>query len=194
MGYIGYSRSVRSQIAINDFEVPKSLITKTLITNFLEAVDFEKNEVSVLKTVPVSDWKETTNHIAASSWHHTSNYYNKTNHYSLEAVAEALLSKKHDLSKKEKESFNFVYATIKVQVWGGSFKSPKLEGYQEEAGIIVGNWFFFKKNDNVKRFKTTANKVVELKKYESYQKLINANKQYKGTKVTFNKLVKSIKK
>ena len=38
-GYVGYSRSVRSQNAIEDYEVPLSFINKSLVENFLSEYD-----------------------------------------------------------------------------------------------------------------------------------------------------------
>lgn len=50
-GYIGYSRSVRSQKAIEDYELPLSLINKSIIESFLNEYEeeFPKNELSFLQ-------------------------------------------------------------------------------------------------------------------------------------------------
>ena len=41
-GYIGYSRSVRSEMAIENYEVPKSLINRDLIDNFFSDLEEDK--------------------------------------------------------------------------------------------------------------------------------------------------------
>ncbi|EAF1403351.1 hypothetical protein CH356_14685, partial [Listeria monocytogenes] len=87
MGYIGTKRSERSQDAIQDYEVPLNHFNKDLIQVFID-----ENEVyDTLRTKTVRLWKFVATRAGATSWHHTGTYYNKTNHYSLEKVADELL-------------------------------------------------------------------------------------------------------
>lgn len=203
-GYVGASRSVRSQEAINSFEVPISMINKSLIDNFIVDAkdDFSKDELEYLKTISTLKWKYVAKEKThPSSWHHTSKYFNKTNHYSLIDIAEKIIESKNTLDKEyeayqqdqKKEKENIKYGVIKVQVWGGSRRSPKLEGYKEAAGIIKGDWLYYKYNHletgSVYKYKTTANKTEWIKEYNSYSELVENHKEYENTEKVFNKLI-----
>lgn len=203
-GYDGYSRSIRSTEAIESFEVPLSMINKELINTFLDEYesDFTEDNFIFLKKLSVSKWKYIAKCKAyPSSWHHTSSYFNKTNHYSLYLVAEKILEYKDSIDeeysyyiKGDNNKTTFEYGVINVEVWGGTKKHPRIIGYEEVAGIIIGDWLYFKNNHSVKcstsKYKTTANKVRWLNRYNSYDDLILAHKKYKNTKRVFNALVK----
>lgn len=203
-GYVGASRSVRSQEAVDFYEVPMSMINKSLIEDFLdEQEDFSSDDFSFLSKLSVAKWKYIANErVSASSWHHTSSYFNETYHYSLYAIAEKMLEIKDTLDSdykaycesKKKDIPNIKYGVIKVQVWGGSRKRPRLEGYEEVAGIVVGDWLFYKNNHSINgylgKYKTTANKVEWLKEYDSYADLTKNHKEYKSSKKVFNTLIK----
>lgn len=202
-GYVGANRSVRSQEAIDSYEVPFSMINKSLIENFLdEQEDFTSDDLSFLNKTTVAKWKYVASEkMSASSWHHTSSYFNETYHYSLYSIAELLLKIKDTLDddykayreSKKKNMSDVKYGFIKVQVWGGSRKRPKLEGHEEVVGIVVGDWLYYKYNHSINgsigRYKTIANKVEWLKEYDSYADLIKNHKEYKSTKKVFNKLI-----
>lgn len=200
-GYSGYRRSIRSEEAINGYEVPLSMINKKLISEFLEdkKEEEELNEnIDFLTSVQVAKWKFVAKEIVKpSSWHHTGTYFNKTNHYSLLEVSEKLTELKDNLNdlyfeyaEDKKVSTDLKYGVIKVQVWGGSKKYTKLIGYDVQAGIVINDWFYYY-NDNlnkkISRYKTTANKVDFIKNYDSYKELV---KEYIGTKQMFNQLIK----
>lgn len=204
-GYVGAKRSVRSQKAVDSYEVPIAMITRDLIDDFLidEEDIFTEAEYAYLKKLSVAKWKYIAKErVSAASWHHTSSYFNKTDHYDLSAVAEKILDIKDTLDadykeyrdSKKKEVSSVKYGVIKVQVWGGSRKRPKLEGYEEVAGIVVGEWLFYKNNHSVNgsvgKFKITANKVEWLKEYDSYSDLTKNHNDYKNSKKVFNKLIK----
>ena len=76
---------------------------------------------------------------------------------------------------------------------GGSRKKPKLEGHKEVAGVIIGDWLYYKNNhsinESINKYKTIANKVEWLEEYDSYADLTKNHKEYKSTKRVFNKLV-----
>lgn len=205
-GYVGASRSVRSQEAITSYEVPISMFNKSLIEGFLNEYkdNFSKADLDFLKKVSMSKWKYVAKErVNASSWHHTSSYFNKTNHYDLNIIADKILEIKDTLDEEckayqesQKKDDGIKYGVIKVQVWGGSRKRPKLEGYTEVAGIIVGDWLFYKDNHSIggssNRYKTTANKVEWLKEYGSYVDLTKNHKEYKNTKKVFNTLLTQV--
>lgn len=203
-GYVGASRSVRSQEAVESYEVPISMINRKLIEDFLNESeeDFSKVDFNYLEKVSVSKWKYIAkDRVSASSWHHTSSYFNETNHYDLNVIAEKILEIKDTLDEEykayqesqKKEGTDIKYGVIKVQVWGGSRKRPKLEGYEEVAGIVIGDWLFYKNNHSINgsisKYKTTANKIEWLKEYDSYADLTKNHKEYKNTKKVFNKLI-----
>jgi hypothetical protein len=202
-GYIGASRSVRSQEAIRSYEVPLSMINKALIEDFLDKQgDFTSEDMKFLSKTSAAKWKYVASErMSASSWHHTSSYFNKTYHYSLYSVAEKILEIKDTLDadykkyhdSKKKEVSDVKYGVIKVQVWGGSRKRPRLEGYEEVAGIIVGDWLFYRNNHfvngSIGKYKITANKVEWLKEYDSYAELTKNHQEYKNTKKVFNSLI-----
>lgn len=205
-GYIGSSRSVRSKEAIMNFEVPCTLINGDLIRDFLEEYEenFSKEDLDILKKVIVAKWKYVaTERVGASSWHHTSCYFNKTNHYSLSDIAEKIIEIKDTLDsdyqdylgdkkrEQEKQRINYRFGVIKVQVWGGTRKSPKIVGYQEVVGIISGEWLYYcDRGGTIAKYKTTANKVEWLKEYQLYRELTKNHKEYKNTKKVFNKIIK----
>lgn len=85
------------------------------------------------------------------------------------------------------------FGVIKVQVWGGSRKHPRIEGYDEVGGIVIGDWLFYKRNHSVNglvnRYKITANKVEWIKVYDSYACLVKNHKNYKSSKRVFNRLI-----
>lgn len=87
MGYINFSRSERSQQAIDNLEMPVSLVTKDVVKKVIRLAlseDYEliSNEAAeVLRNTPVSLIKKyIKDRCIASSWHHTSNRYNETDH------------------------------------------------------------------------------------------------------------------
>lgn len=112
-----------------------------------------------IKKLPVKVLKEVC--LTYSSWHHTSNHYNKTDFYSLDVdrienltddkIEELLLDYKTGKkveSKPSEEKWECAFLE-----WSGSRKHPVATEVIEE-GIIKGNWFYRK--DGSKK-KTTAN-------------------------------------
>lgn len=206
-GYIGSSRSVRSQEAITNYEVPMTMINKNLIKEFLfnNKILFSVDELEFLEKVSVAKWKYVAKiRVGATSWHHVGKFFNKVDHYNLLEVAQKIIDDRDNLDdeyKKYKEKMkinkadekkDFSYAVIKVQVWGGSRKHPKLLGYEEVAGIVIGEWFYylFSNGNDVGRYKINGNKVEWINEYNSYLELVNEHKNYKNKKRMFNKLIK----
>jgi len=195
-GYVGFSRSVRSAEAVASYEVPISLINKSLIKDYLnQEEEIKESEKQSLSNMPVGLWKYVAKMVGPSSWHHTGSMFKETDHYSLSEIAEELTENKEIVSqykaycaskKATKKDTDIIFAVIKVEEWGGSRKHPVLEGYDEVAGILKGDWVYHRFG----KYKASARKVVSLKKYNSYAELVKANKEYKGTKKEFNALIK----
>lgn len=206
-GYKGNSRSIRSQAAIDNFEMPIAQITADKISSFLKlyADDFKPGELEILRPLTAAKWKFAANRMPASSWHHTSAKFNCTNHYSLLSVAEKILSyddfnafydkeKAAEKAKKEAAKMNYSYGVAEVQIWGGTSRRPKIEGYEKMAGIIIGNWLYYKAYMNKNRFTNkiniTANKTEWVERFGSYAELVKKYPEYKNTSATFNAIIK----
>lgn len=110
MGYIGQSRSERSQQAINE---------GLLIKNQLKAWQKRAVEQGVVR---------------ASEWHHTGKYFNKTNYYDPDDFKQ-LNPKDFSPIKtntvKEDETW---YVLVSAE-WGGTKKHPKIVG----ENVVVTN-------------------------------------------------------
>nr|DAG52898.1 MAG TPA: hypothetical protein [Caudoviricetes sp.] len=159
-GYNGFSMSNNAVAAYEDGEKPLSKWTKTDIFDAINEQEVElKCSIEKLKKLPVKVLKEIC--LTYSSWHHTSNHYNKTDFYSLDVdrienltddkIEELLLDYKTDKkaeSKPSEEKWKCAFLE-----WSGSRKHPVATEVIEE-GIIKGNWFYRK--DGSKK-KTTAN-------------------------------------
>lgn len=159
-GYNGFSMSNNAVAAYEDGEKPLSKWTKTDIFDAINEQEVElKCSIEKLKKLPVKVLKEVC--LTYSSWHHTSNHYNKTDFYSLDVdrienltddkIEELLLDYKTGKkveSKPSEEKWGCAFLE-----WSGSRKHPVATEVIEE-GIIKGNWFYRK--DGSKK-KTTAN-------------------------------------
>lgn len=159
-GYNGFSMSNNAVAAYEDGEKPLSKWTKTDIFDAINEREVElKCSIEKLKKLPVKVLKEIC--LTYSSWHHTSNHYNKTDFYSLDVdrienltddkIEELLLDYKTG-KKAESKSSEERWECAFLE-WSGSRKHPVATEVIEE-GIIKGNWFYRK--DGSKK-KTTAN-------------------------------------
>lgn len=104
-GYVGARRSVRSQEAVASYEIPISMINKKIIEDFLtdNESEFSDEELQFLKKLSVAKWKYIMKTSAASSWHHTSSFFNKTNHYNLIEISKTILESKEIINDDYKE-------------------------------------------------------------------------------------------
>lgn len=196
--YSAYSRSNRSREAIENYEIPLSLINKGLIDRFIH----EYKEYEILKNVPIYLWKYQAKLTGASSWHHTGTKFKKTDHYNLFKIGDELLSKNIDELKKdyknekkfnEEQQKNYYYTVLYSQIWGGTRKHPKIIDYEYIAGIEVGDWVFYKDYKSIKKAKTTANKIENIYRFNSYKELVKNFPQFKGTVKKFNEILKDKK-
>lgn len=104
-GYIGSSRSARSQQSIESYEIPISMISKNIIEDFITENEdrFSEEEIFFLKKLSIAKWKYIMKTSAASSWHHTSSFFNKTNHYNLIDISKTILESKETINDDYKE-------------------------------------------------------------------------------------------
>ena len=168
-GYNGFSMSNNAVAAYEDGEKPLSKWTRADIFDAIESQEVElKCSIEKLKKLPVKVLKEVC--LTYSSWHHTSNHYNKTDFYSLNVEGienltddkiEELLSDYKANKKTESEPSEERWECAFLE-WSGSRKHPVATEVIEE-GIIKGNWFY--REDGSKK-KTTANGFRFLKQIQ----------------------------
>ena len=201
-GYVGYQRSVRSQVAIESFEMPLSMIKKDVIQEFIR----QNDEYESLKKISVTIWKYVAKQIGSDSWHHTSSYYNKTDHYSLFSIADYLLE--HDIdeikdsyqaekeakqAEKNQELNDIKLAVATVQQWGGSRRHPHLIGMQQVLGVKKGDWLYTVSDSDQDKYNLYARKVESFDtfKLNDYQsKLVKKYPGFKSMKRQINRMVK----
>lgn len=159
-GYNGWSMSNNAVEAYSNGEKPLSKWTKADIFDTINDTEVElKCSIEKLKKLPIKVLKEVC--LTYSSWHHTSNHYNKTDFYSLDVerienltddkIEELLLDYK--AGKKTKSNPSEDKWECAFLEWSGSRKHPVATEVVEE-GVVKGNWFYRK--DGSKK-KTTAN-------------------------------------
>ena len=161
-GYNGFSMSNNAVAAYESGEKPLSKWTKTDILEGIERAIREEEltlnfSMEKLKKIPVKILKDIC--LKYSSWHHTSNHYNKTEFYSLDYdEIEELTDEKIENILSEYKSEKPVEPTEErwqcaFLEWSGTRKHPKATEIIEE-GVVKGDWFY--RADGSKK-KTTAN-------------------------------------
>lgn len=161
-GYNGFSMSNNAIAAYESGEKPLSKWTKS---DIIEAIDDAIKEEELilncsmekLKKTPVKILKDLC--LSYSSWHHTSNHYNKTDFYSLdidriERLTDEMIDNEiiNSKSEKKEEPSEEKWKCAFLE-WSGTRKHPTATEVVE-VGIIKGNWFY--RSDGSKK-KTTAN-------------------------------------
>lgn len=170
-GYNGFSMSNNAVAAYESGEKPLSKWTKT---NILEEIGktIREEELTLnfsmekLKKLNVKVLKQIC--LYRSSWHHTSNHYNKTDFYSIdidslieltdEKINRIIENCKEDKSEEPTEE-RWQCAFLE---WSGTRNHPKATEVIEE-GIVKGDWFY--RADGSKK-KTTANGFRFLKQIQ----------------------------
>ena len=159
-GYSGWSMSNNAVDAYSNGEKPLSKWSKADVFEAIEEQEIElKCSIEKLMQLPVKVLKEVC--LTYSSWHHTSNHYNKTDFYSLDTERiENLTDEKIDellsdykKNKKTETKPSEEKWECSFLEWSGSRKHPKATEVIEE-GIVKGNWFY---RSNGSKKKTTAN-------------------------------------
>lgn len=161
-GYKGFSMSNNAVAAYESGEKPLSKWTKADILEALENVIQEEEltlnfDVGKLKKAPIKALKSLC--LSCTSWHHTSNHFNRTDFYSIDAnKIESLTDEKiAEAVSACKESKKTVPTEQKWKCafleWSGTRKHPTATEVIE-IGVIKGDWFI--RSDGTKK-KTTAN-------------------------------------
>lgn len=153
-------------------EKPFSKWTKADILEAIQSlIDDEEIEIkfnlSLLKKVRVKTLKEQLLHF--SSWHHTSNYFNKTDFYSIDTSRLAKLTD-NDILKMSEEKDELKTEEPIVEKWkceflewSGTRKHPKAIEIVE-IGEVRGDWFY---RANGAKKKITANGFRFIEKIEA---------------------------
>jgi hypothetical protein len=161
-GYYGFSMSNNAVAAYEDGEKPLSKWTKA---DIIEAIENAIKEEELTLNCSMEKLKKTSVKIlkglclSYSSWHHTSNHYNKTDFYSLNLDRIAKLTDERiDNEIAESKAEKSTEPTeerwkCSFLEWSGTRKHPKAIEIIEE-GIVKGDWFY--RADGSKK-KTTAN-------------------------------------
>lgn len=161
-GYNGFNMSNNAVAAYESGEKPLSKWTKADVIEAIEDAIREEEltlicSMQKLKKIPVKILKSVC--LYRSSWHHTSNYYNKTIFYSLDVNRIADLTDEQidriiENYKEEKptEPTEQRWKCAFLE-WSGTRKHPKATEVIEE-GIVKGDWFI--RADGSKK-KTSAN-------------------------------------
>lgn len=168
-GYNGFSMSNNAVTAYEDGERPLSKWTKADILSAIEEQEIElKCSIEKLNKLPVKVLKRVG--LTYSSWHHTSNHYNRTDFYSLdldriqdltdEKIDKLILNYKEN-KKAETKPLEEKWECAFLE-WSGTRNHPKAKEVIEE-GIVKGDWFYRK--DGSKK-KTTARGFKFLKKIQ----------------------------
>lgn len=164
-GYKGYSMSNNAVAAYESGEKPLSQWTKGDIISEVEKISKEtdlKFDIANLKKVPSSMLKSIC--LKKTSWHHTSEYYNRTNFYSvdvnfIEALTDKDIKSYWERAKEDKANTKEPAAEkweCSFLEWSGTKSHPKATTVTE-TGTIKGNWFIrsdgSKKSINAKGFR-----------------------------------------
>lgn len=185
-GYEGFSRSTRSLEAIESHEIPLSMITGQQIQDFLYSLrdddSFSDDDRSFLCKQSVACFRFSAKLNGPTSWHHTSSWYNRTDHHDLYAVAlfmcknrdqiaEEFTRQKEQSREKREENKVLQLGVASVQVWGGSLSRPRVIGEKTVAGVVEGDWIYFKelhaKDGITKKYKISAGKTIDYSGFSS---------------------------
>ena len=170
-GYNGFSMSNNAVAAYESGEKPLSKWTKT---DIIEAIENAIREEELTLNCSMEKLKKLNAKVLKkiclyhSSWHHTSNHYNRTDFYSLDinSIAEFTDEKIDRIIKSNKEEKPEEPTEERWQCafleWSGTRNHPKATEVIEE-GVVKGDWFY--RADGSKK-KTTANGFRFLKQIQ----------------------------
>lgn len=137
-GYMGFSMSNNAFDAYMNGEKPMSRWKKQDILDELEG-NVPENVLEVAKKMKADDLRNAC--LVRTSWHHTSEYYNRTDFYSVRDFDEITVGLLHRyVSEAGKKTIGApVYRKIAYLIWGGTKRYPTKTRYVEVCQI-VGRW------------------------------------------------------
>jgi hypothetical protein len=169
-GYKGYSMSNNAVLAYDNGEKPLSKWTKKVILEEINANNIKLQcDIALLKKLPIEDLRRFC--LIWTSWHHTSNHFNKTDFYSLDVdgiedlTNEDLQGFLNEVALNKAQKPKVVEETWKCAFleWGGTRRHPTSKEIIE-VGIVKGDWFYRK--DGSKK-KVSANGFRFIEKIEN---------------------------
>ena len=143
-GYDGYSMSIRAREAYENGEKPKSKWTKKEIIEHIK-----QSNPSIVSIVSKMSLLEIKNYfLYRSSWHQTSQMYNRTDFYSMMSPEEIAALRVEDLpehkKEKDKEITSVVYrGSIQYLEWSGTRNYPRAKKVNLEDVVIEERGCFY---------------------------------------------------
>lgn len=176
MPYIGKSMSVRARQAYNRGEMPLSKWTKSLVLDYVDVwlknhdVEWTRRDLNRISKTTLFELL-----LTCTSWHHTGEYYRRTDFYDfddsfLDSLTLEKIQKYVEQDKLEakirkaqkKEEPKSYRALCEYFVWSGSRNHPKHK-VKRSKGTIKGNWFYL---ENGKKKSIYANGFRVVKKLD----------------------------
>ena len=210
-GYIGYSRSVRANEALKDYRYPLARFDRVNIDIFLYDMQKEdlrdseesehdkiKEKYKQLKKLPLRIWKYVAKDcVGTAEWHHMGCFFNEVDFYDLRFVLDYINDNLEELKKlkpekktKEKPT-TFLYAWVTYPEWGGSLRHPKIINWENEEGVIIGDWFYLvgrsKKNINSNNFDI----IMSSEDFKTFKKFMVKNNHKTHGKRALDKIAKA---
>lgn len=125
-GYDGYAMSNNARIAYEDCEMPLSKWTKTELLSAIKSYNVSADIILALQKHNTDTLRREL--LMYSGWHHTSEYYNKTNFYAIDAdkVNELTVNRIDNWDKAENTVSSLKYrGDFNYVEWQGSRNYPK---------------------------------------------------------------------
>lgn len=162
-GYMAdFSRSKNSQLDIDNGFMPLSLFKRQTIDELADRF-LKPEQATIIKKVSVKDFVATAKFIGPASWHHTSSFYNKTNHYDFVEVVEQILTEGVYKPVKKEQATNEGFVVITVSNWE---KKRRLKD-STHVCQIKGNWAM--EVSTGKKFLLSANRVLDKKYFDTLE-------------------------
>lgn len=125
-GYDGYAMSNNARMAYEDCEMPLSKWTKTELLSAIKSYNVSADIILALQKHNTDTLRREL--LMYSGWHHTSEYYNKTNFYAIDAdkVNELTVNRIDNWDKAENTVSSLKYrGDFNYVEWQGSRNYPK---------------------------------------------------------------------
>lgn len=192
-------RSILSREAIDNYQVPLTMINRRIIEEFLEENQdgYSMEELGFLESTALPKWR----YVAEERIVHEEEII----YHSLFDIAEELLAirdvletdfqeyRKRKARETEKLKNSFRYGVMQLRIFGGSKSGMKVIGREEIAGIIIGEWLYYKYNHKpngaINKHRIDSGKVFKVKEYHTYEGLTRIHPKYKDTEDIFEALI-----